>query len=66
MCRKNGKQKLDELFTNQLNDRNSNLEIFMKDSLQLPVDCFEIGTSDLKNISDQQKEPNYRVEVSLK
>lgn len=61
-----GKQELDILFEKQLEERNSNLKNYMKDSLLLPADCYDVSTSDLKNISDQQKEPNYRVEVSLK
>ncbi len=61
-----GEQELDKLFEKQLEDRNSNLRNYMKDSLLLPIDCFDVSTSDLKNISDQQKETNYRVEVSLK
>ncbi len=61
-----GEQELDKLFAKQLEDRNLNLQNYMKDSLLLPVDCFEVSTSDLKNISEQQKQTNYRVEVSLK
>lgn len=61
-----GEQGVDELFAKQLEDRNLNLQTYLKDSLLLPVDCFELKTSDLKNISDQQKEANYRVELSLK
>jgi len=61
-----GKQKLDSMFMDLLQTRNAVLNTFMKDSLALDEDSFKVKTSDLRNMPEQLKSPNYRVEVSLK
>jgi len=61
-----GKPKLDSLFINLLQSRNIALNTFMKDSLALDAESFKVKTADLRNMPEQLKFPNYRVEVSLK
>ncbi len=61
-----GKQKLDSMFMDLLQTRNTVLNTFMKDSLALDEDSFKVKTADLRNMPEQLKSPNYRVEVSLK
>jgi len=61
-----GQAELDQKFLNLLRIRNSSLNAFMKDSLGLEYEAFEVKTADLRNMPDQLKSPNYRVEVSLK
>ena len=64
--RKVGKLKLDSMFMNLLQSRNIVLNTFMKDSLALDEASFKVKTADLRNMPEQLKSPNYRVEVSLK
>lgn len=61
-----GKLKLDSMFMNLLQTRNTALNTFMKDSLSLDKASFDVKTADLRNMPEQLKSPNYRVEVSLK
>ena len=61
-----GKLKLDSMFMNLLQTRNTVLNTFMKDSLALDEASFKVQTADLRNMPEQLKSPNYRVEVSLK
>jgi len=61
-----GEAKLDELFLNLLKKRNSALQSYMQDSLSVDYASFEVKTADLRNMPEQIKSPNYRVEVSLK
>jgi len=61
-----GKHELDSMFMNLLQTRNMVLNTFMKDSLALDEASFKIKTADLRNMPEQLKSPNYRVEVSLK
>jgi DNA-directed RNA polymerase alpha subunit len=61
-----GKLKLDSMFMELLQTRNTVLNTFMKDSLALDVASFKVKTADLRNMPEQLKFPNYRVEVSLK
>lgn len=67
LCIKNvGKAKVDSLFLNLLETRNAALKRFMQDSLALDIKSFKVSTADLRNMPEQLKSPNYRVEVSLK
>lgn len=67
LCIQNvGKSELDSVFMNLLKTRNTVLNTFMKDSLALDEASFKIKTADLRNMPEQLKSPNYRVEVSLK
>ena len=61
-----GEAKLDELFLNLLEKRNSALQSYMQDSLHIDNASFEVKTADLRNMPEQIKTPNYRLEVSLK
>jgi len=61
-----GKAELDQKFLNLLRIRNSTLNTYMKDSLSVEYEAFEVKTADLRNMPEQLKSPNYRVEVSLK
>jgi len=61
-----GKSELDSMFMNLLQTRNRALNTFMKDSLALGMESFKVKTADLRNMPEQLKSPNYRVEVSLK
>lgn len=61
-----GKQELDSMFMDLLQTRNLVLNTFIKDSLALDEDSFKVKTADLRNMPEQLKSPNYRVEVSLK
>jgi uncharacterized protein involved in outer membrane biogenesis len=61
-----GEAKLDSMFVNLLQTRNTVLNTFMKDSLTLDEASFKVKTADLRNMPEQLKSPNYRVEVSLK
>ena len=61
-----GKLELDSMFMNLLQTRNTVLNTFMKDSLTLDEASFNVKTADLRNMPEQLKSPNYRVEVSLK
>lgn len=61
-----GDLKLNTLLDSVLTERNKEVAIFLKDSLQVSTDNFELKTADLRNLSNQQKKPKYRVEVSLK
>ncbi|WP_195715179.1 DUF748 domain-containing protein [Ancylomarina sp. 16SWW S1-10-2] len=67
LCSKKvGRLKVDSMFMNLLQTRNTVLNIFMKDSLALDEASFKVKTADLRNMPEQLKSPNYRVEVSLK
>lgn len=67
LCTQNvGKSKLDSMFMVLLQTRNKVLNSFMKDSLNLDEASFKVKTADLRNMPEQLKSPNYRVEVSLK
>jgi len=67
LCMKKvGSVELDSLFLNLLETRNSALQSFMQDSLVLDMASFKVKTADLRNMPEQLKSPNYRVEVSLK
>jgi uncharacterized protein involved in outer membrane biogenesis len=67
MCiRMMGETELDRLFLNLLKARNNALQTFMQDSLSLDQASFSVKTADLRNMPEQFKSPNYRVEVSLK
>ena len=61
-----GKLQLDSMFMNLLQTRNMVLNTFMKDSLTLDEASFKVKTADLRNMPEQLKSPNYRLEVSLK
>tara|TARA_R110001583_G_scaffold123940_1_gene275398 strand:- start:13465 stop:15645 length:2181 start_codon:yes stop_codon:yes gene_type:complete len=61
-----GKLELDSMFMDLLKTRNTVLNTFMKDSLALDEASFKVKTADLRNMPEQLKSPNYRVEVSLK
>ena len=61
-----GKLKLDSMFMDLLQTRNTVISTFMKDSLVLDEASFKVKTADLRNMPEQLKSPNYRVEVSLK
>lgn len=61
-----GKLELDSMFMSLLQTRNTVLNTFMKDSLVLNEASFKVKTADLRNMPEQLKSPNYRVEVSLK
>nr|WP_320120093.1 DUF748 domain-containing protein [uncultured Marinifilum sp.] len=61
-----GKLKLNTLLDSVLSERNKKVNIYLKDSLQVPIENYEIKIADLRNLSNQQKKPKYRVEVSLK
>ncbi len=61
-----GKLELDSMFMNLLQTRNTVLNMFMKDSLILDEASFKVKTADLRNMPEQLKSPNYRLEVSLK
>jgi hypothetical protein len=66
LCLKRVGDKKNQLVDSLLNVRNESLKVFMRDSLQIPIENFEVKTADLRNISEQQKKAKYRVEVSLK
>ncbi|MCZ4693612.1 DUF748 domain-containing protein [Ancylomarina euxinus] len=61
-----GENELNQQFTSLLNARNIALQAYMRDSLQLEPTSFKVKTADLRNMPEQLKSPNYRVEVSLK
>lgn len=61
-----GEKQLSILHDSILVGRNRAFFNYLKDSLQVQESNFTVKTADLINLSDQQKDPKYRLEVSLK
>ena len=61
-----GHFKANQLLDSVINHRNKFVANYLKDSLHVQEANFRVKTSDLRNLSEQQKEPKYRVEVSIK
>lgn len=61
-----GQLKSNQLLDSLITHRNKLLANYLLDSLQVQKSNFVVKTSDLRNLSKQQKEPKYRVEVSIK
>lgn len=61
-----GAESLKLKFSELLTKRNAQLSSYLKDSLLVNPELFEVKTADLRNLSEEQKAPSYRVEVSLK
>jgi len=61
-----GEEQLNQSFSDLLQKRNAVLQAYMQDSLSLDLESFKVKTADLRNMPEQLKSPNYRVEVSLK
>lgn len=61
-----GNVKADQMLDSLINERNKEITSYLLDSLQVPQDNFIVKTADLRNLSDQQKKPKFRVEVSIK
>jgi len=57
---------LNQSFSDLLQKRNTVLQVYMQDSLNLDLESFKVKTADLRNMPEQLKSPNFRVEVSLK
>ncbi|WP_165389629.1 DUF748 domain-containing protein [Ancylomarina subtilis] len=61
-----GEEQLNQSFSDLLQKRNTVLQVYMQDSLNLDLESFKVKTADLRNMPEQLKSPNFRVEVSLK
>lgn len=61
-----GNEKLIGYTDSILLNRNNGVRVYLKDSLNVSNQNFEVRTADLRNLSEQQRKPKYRVEVSLK
>jgi len=61
-----GNEKLTNYTDSLLLQRNQEVVVFLQDSLNVSVENFHVKTADLRNLSEQQRKPKYRVEVSLK
>ncbi|WP_282126529.1 AsmA family protein [Marinifilum flexuosum] len=61
-----GNVKANQMLDSLIKERNKEITSYLLDSLQLPQDNFIVKTADLRNLSDQQKKPKFRVEVSIK
>jgi len=61
-----GNEKLIVYTDSILLNRNNEVRVYLKDSLNVSNQNFEVRTADLRNLSEQQRKPKYRVEVSLK
>lgn len=64
--KKLGEPKANFLLDSLLDERNEKISIYLKDSLHVSQDNFKVKIADLRNLSDQQKKPKFRVEVSIK
>lgn len=63
---KTGNVKANQMLDSLIEERNKEIANYLLDSLQIPQDNFIVKTADLRNLSDQQKKPKFRVEVSIK
>jgi len=61
-----GANLLDQKFNALLNQRNQLVSSFLLETMQVDSTSFEVRTADLRNIPEELKSPNYRVEVSVK
>lgn len=61
-----GNVKANQMLDSLIDTRNKEIKNYLLDSLQVPQDNFIVKTADLRNLSDQQKKPKFRVEVSIK
>ncbi|WP_164977445.1 DUF748 domain-containing protein [Ancylomarina salipaludis] len=61
-----GEDQLNQDFSDLLQKRNTVSQVYMQDSLSLDLGSFDVKTADLRNMPEQLKSPNFRVEVSLK
>jgi hypothetical protein len=61
-----GEQELSYLFDNLYEKRNRIIENYLTDSLLVGSNSFEVKKVDLRNLSEQQRFPNFRIEVSLR
>ncbi|WP_421919915.1 DUF748 domain-containing protein [Marinifilum sp.] len=60
-----GAAKANVLLDSLLIERNVAITQYLTDSLNISQGNFIVKTADLRNMSDQQKKPKYRVEVSI-
>lgn len=61
-----GNVKANQMLDSLIDTRNKEITSYLLDSLNVPQDNFIVKTADLRNLSDQQKKPKFRVEVSIK
>ncbi|PKQ62285.1 hypothetical protein BZG02_13305 [Labilibaculum filiforme] len=61
-----GAQELSLLFNNLYEKRNSMLSNYLTDSLLVKSESFEMRKVDLRNLSEEQYTPKFRIEVSLR
>lgn len=61
-----GNSLLDQKFNALLTQRNQLVSAYMLEEMQVDSTSFEVRTADLRNIPEELKSPNYRVEVSVK
>jgi len=60
-----GTDNLSTLSLKLIEFRNQIVENYLTDSLLLDENSFEVKTADLRNLSMEQRSPNFRIEVSL-
>ena len=60
-----GEDNLSTLLLKLIELRNQIIENYLTDSLLLDENSFEVKTADLRNLSMEQRSPNFRIEVSL-
>ncbi|MDQ2177202.1 DUF748 domain-containing protein [Marinifilum sp. D714] len=61
-----GNVKANQMLDSLIDTRSKEITSYLLDSLHVPQDNFIVKTADLRNLSDQQKKPKFRVEVSIK
>jgi hypothetical protein len=59
-------ENVSNLVDDLIQNRNQFVVSYLRDSLQVSESNFVVKTADLRNLSVQQKEPKYRVEISIK
>lgn len=60
-----GEQELGVLFNHLYKKRNELVANYLKDNLLVGSNAFELKKVDLINLSEEQRRPNFRIEVSL-
>ncbi len=61
-----GASLLNQQFKALLIQRNQLVSAFLRNEMQVDSTSFEVRTADLRNIPEELKSPNFRVEVSIK
>ncbi|MBN2598543.1 MAG: DUF748 domain-containing protein [Marinifilaceae bacterium] len=60
-----GEQEISILFEKLYDKRNNMVSDYLINSLLVGVNSFEMKKADLRNLSEEQRSPNFRIEVSL-